>query len=141
MRLAGDYVGGDFSLARGATRAEKIERMVVPDVELIGPDSGELLVVSWGGTYGAVITAAEEMRKQGKELTVAHLRYLNPFPKNLAGALKRFKKVIVPELNLGQLCMVLRAKFLVDAISYPKVHGRPFQVSELVEKFTEVLGE
>ena len=122
-------------------RAEKIERMVVPDVELIGPDSGELLVVSWGGTYGAVITAAEELRKQGKEITVAHLRYLNPFPKNLAGALKRFKKVIVPELNLGQLCMVLRAKFLVDAISYPKVHGRPFQVSELVEKFTEVLGE
>lgn len=122
-------------------RAEKIERMVVPDVELIGPDSGELLVVSWGGTYGAVITAAEEMRKQGKEITVAHLRYLNPFPKNLPAALKRFKKVIVPELNLGQLCMLLRAKFLIDAISYPKVHGRPFQVGELVEKFTEVLGE
>lgn len=122
-------------------RAEKIQRMQVPDAELIGPDSGELLVVSWGGTYGAVLTAAEEMRAQGKEVTICHLRYLNPFPKNFGEALKRFKKVIVPELNLGQLCMLIRAEFMVDAISYPKVHGRPFQVNELVAKFTEVLGE
>lgn len=122
-------------------RAEKIQRMDVPDAELIGPDSGELLVVSWGGTYGAVLTAAEEMKAQGKEVTICHLRYLNPFPKNFGAALKRFKKVIVPELNLGQLCMLIRAEFMVDAISYPKVHGRPFQVSELVSKFTEVLGE
>ena len=122
-------------------RAEKIQRMVVPDAELIGPDSGELLVVSWGGTYGAVLTAAEELKAQGKEVTICHLRYLNPFPKNFEAALKRFKKVIVPELNLGQLCMLIRAQFMVDAISYPKVHGRPFQVAELVSKFTEVLGE
>jgi 2-oxoglutarate/2-oxoacid ferredoxin oxidoreductase subunit alpha len=122
-------------------RAEKIQRMQVPDAELIGPDSGELLVVSWGGTYGAVLTAAEELKAQGKEVTICHLRYLNPFPKNFGAALKRFKKVIVPELNMGQLCMLIRAEFMVDAISYPKVHGRPFQVAELVSKFTEVLGE
>ncbi|MBL4848354.1 MAG: 2-oxoacid:acceptor oxidoreductase subunit alpha [Planctomycetes bacterium] len=122
-------------------RAEKIERMVVPDAELIGPEEGELLVVSWGGTYGAVLTAAEELRLAGKEITVCHLRYINPFPKNLEATLRKFKKVIVPELNLGQLCMMIRAKFMVDAISYPKVHGRPFQVAELVAKFSEVLSD
>ncbi|MGE0708025.1 MAG: 2-oxoacid:acceptor oxidoreductase subunit alpha [Planctomycetota bacterium] len=121
-------------------RAAKIERMKVPNVEVIGPAEGDLLVVSWGGTYGSVITAAEQVREEdGAAISVAHLRYLNPMPKDLAQVMSRFKKVIVPELNLGQLAFVLRGKFLVDAISYPKVHGRPFQVGELTDKFREVL--
>ena len=122
-------------------RADKIERMQVPDIKLNGPEEGDLLVVSWGGTYGSVITAAEQVRAEdGAKISVAHLRSLNPFPKNLEEILGRFKKVIVPELNLGQLHMLLRARFLVDAISYPKIKGRPFQVGELTAKFREVLG-
>jgi 2-oxoglutarate ferredoxin oxidoreductase subunit alpha len=121
-------------------RAEKIERMKVPDVEVVGPQEGDLLVISWGGTYGSVITAAEEVRTaDGASVSVAHLRYLNPFPKNLEAVFGRFKKIIVPELNLGQLAMLLRARYQLDLISYPKVHGRPFQVGELVSKFREVL--
>lgn len=121
-------------------RAEKVERMVVPDIVLDGPEEGDLLIVSWGGTYGSVITAATDARNEdGASVSVAHLRYLNPFPKNLGALLGRFKKVLVPELNLGQLNMLLRAKFLIDTISYPKIQGRPFQVSELRSKIREVL--
>lgn len=119
-------------------RADKIERMAVPDIELDGPDEGDLLVVSWGGTYGSILSAAEIARSDGLSISVAHLRYLNPFPKNLGEILGRFEKVVVPELNLGQLCSLLRARFLVPAISYPKIAGRPFQIGELVAKFHEI---
>ncbi len=121
-------------------RADKIAKMEVPPIQLDGPEEGDLLVVSWGGTYGSVVSAAEQVRSSGRSISVAHLRYLNPLPPNIEEVLGRFKKVLVPELNLGQLAMILRARFLVDAISFPKVQGRPFQVGELVEKFEEVLG-
>ncbi|MEW6730116.1 MAG: 2-oxoacid:acceptor oxidoreductase subunit alpha [Acidobacteriota bacterium] len=118
-------------------RAEKLERIAqdIPDVEVFGKPEGKLLVVGWGSTYGAIVSAVESMQERGKSISAIHLRYLNPFPKNLGDVLSRFERVIVPELNLGQLCLLLRAKYLIDAISYPKVKGKPFQISELVRQF------
>jgi 2-oxoglutarate ferredoxin oxidoreductase subunit alpha len=122
-------------------RAEKIARIAndIPDVEVFGEREGELLVVGWGGTYGAITAAVEEV--QGRKLPVSsiHLRYLNPFPKNLGDVLARFDRILVPELNLGQLSMLLRAKYLVPAISYGKVKGKPFKISEIIDKIEEVL--
>ncbi|MEZ6187733.1 MAG: 2-oxoacid:acceptor oxidoreductase subunit alpha [Planctomycetota bacterium] len=123
-----------------ALRAAKIERMQVPDAVVDGDQQGDLLVVSWGSTFGAVTSAVEEFRKGGAgTVGHVHLRYLNPFPKNLGEVLGRFKTVLVPELNMGQLCMLLRARYLVDAVSFPKVKGRPFQVTELVTRFRQAV--
>ena len=82
--------------------------------EVDGPESGDLLVVSWGGTYGACTTAVQQCQQEGLSVAHAHLRYLNPFPKNLGEILKRYQTVLVPELNLGQLRMLLRATYLVE---------------------------
>jgi 2-oxoglutarate ferredoxin oxidoreductase subunit alpha len=116
-------------------RAEKVDRIAadVPAQELLGPDTGDLLVVSWGGTFGACTTAVTQLQNQGFAVSHAHLRYLNPFPRNLGQLLKRFKHVLVPELNLGQLRSLLRDKYLVDARGLNKVQGKPFSVSEIVD--------
>jgi 2-oxoglutarate ferredoxin oxidoreductase subunit alpha len=122
-------------------RAEKIERIVqdVPDVVPEGDAEGDLLVIGWGSTYGSITAAVRSKRAEGKKkIGQLHLRHLNPLPKNLGDVMKRYKKVLVPEMNLGQLVWVLRAKYLVDAISYPKVQGKPFQVSEIEQKIDEV---
>lgn len=123
------------------TRAEKIARIAnfIPELEVEGPPEGDLLVIGWGGTYGAITTAGEELRKMGHSVATTHLRYLNPFPRNLGDVIKRYKRVAVAELNLGQLCMLLRSKFLVDAVSVNKVAGKPFKISELVTRFKELL--
>jgi len=121
-------------------REAKIQRMQVPDAVVDGDQDGDLLVISWGSTFGAVTSAVEEFRgSSDAKVGHVHLRYLNPFPKNLEAVLGRFKTVLVPELNMGQLCMLLRAKFLVDAVSFPKVKGRPFQVTELVDRFRQAV--
>jgi 2-oxoglutarate ferredoxin oxidoreductase subunit alpha len=122
-------------------RAEKIQRMQqdIPLLELFGQPEGEVLVLGWGSTYGAITTAVEQLRERGHAVSSAHLRYLNPFPLNLGEVLKGFETVIVPELNLGQLCMLIRAQFLIDAVSFSKVKGKPFKVSELVNKIKEHL--
>jgi 2-oxoglutarate ferredoxin oxidoreductase subunit alpha len=122
-------------------RAEKIQRMQqdIPPIEIFGAPEGKVLVLGWGSTYGAITTAVEHMREQGHAVSSAHLRYLNPFPSNLDEVLKGFETVIVPELNLGQLCMLIRAKFLVDAVSFSQVRGKPFKVSSLVNKIKEYL--
>jgi 2-oxoglutarate ferredoxin oxidoreductase subunit alpha len=122
------------------TRAEKVERIAydIPDVEVYGESRGRLLVVGWGSTYGAITSAVEVMQGQGKSVSSIHLRYLNPFPKNLGEVLGRFDRVLIPELNMGQLAMILRAKYLVPAISFPKVKGKPFKISELTAKMNEV---
>ncbi|HXE73049.1 MAG TPA: 2-oxoglutarate ferredoxin oxidoreductase subunit alpha, partial [Candidatus Nitrosotenuis sp.] len=122
-------------------RAEKVARLaeVLPEQEVIGPASGDVLVVSWGGTYGAVRQAVLTCIERGKRVACAHLRYLNPFPRNLAQILTRYKKILVPELNLGQLALLLRGRLGVDVISYPKVQGRPFKVAELVRKIEELI--
>jgi len=118
-------------------RAEKIQRMQqdIPNLEVHGAPTGKVLVLGWGGTYGAIITAVERLQEQGESVSCAHLRYLNPFPANLGEVLKGFDKVIIPELNLGQLALLIRAQFLVDAVSYSKVK----KVTEIVNKVKEYL--
>jgi len=118
-------------------RQEKIDRIAqaIPDVEVYGAEEGDLLVVSWGSTHGAITSAVEQLREQGASIGSAHLRYLNPFPKNLGDVLARFRKVVVPELNKGQLLTFLRSKYLVDAEGIQKVEGKPFKVGELVTAF------
>jgi 2-oxoglutarate ferredoxin oxidoreductase subunit alpha len=111
----------------------------LPDQTVEGPSEGDLLLVSWGGTYGAVKTAADEARKKGQSVAHCHLRYLNPFPKNLGELLKRYRRVLVPELNTGQLRTILRATFLVDAVGLNKVRGKPFLVSELLTAINKIL--
>ena len=121
-------------------RAEKIAKIAddIPLLEVSGPAEGDLLVIGWGGTFGSITTAVQRAQRKGLSVAQAHLRYLNPMPRNTGEVLKRYKKVLVPELNGGQLCMLLRAKHLVDAISMSKVQGRPFQVSELETRIEEL---
>lgn len=122
-------------------RAEKVARIAndIPDLQIFGEREGEVLVVGWGGTYGAITAAVEECRSRHLPVSSIHLRYLNPFPKNLGDILGRFEKVLVPELNLGQLALLLRAKFLVPAMSFSKVKGKPFKISEIIDKIEETL--
>jgi len=123
------------------TRAEKVALIAndIPELEIFGASEGRLLVVGWGSTHGSITSAVEEMQNQGKSVSSVHLRHLNPFPRNLGDILGRFDRVLVPELNMGQLCMLLRARFLVPAISFPKVKGKPFKISELTARMDEVL--
>jgi 2-oxoglutarate ferredoxin oxidoreductase subunit alpha len=123
-------------------RAEKIARIAedIPEVEVFGKPAGKLLVVGWGSTHGAITSAVERLQAKGAEVSSIHLRYLNPFPRNLGDVLSRFGKVLVPELNLGQLRMLIRARYLVDAIGLNKVQGKPFKVSEIMRAIDEILG-
>jgi 2-oxoglutarate ferredoxin oxidoreductase subunit alpha len=116
-------------------RQAKIDRLArdIPPQGIFGDDSGDVLIVSWGSTYGAVREAVHVLREQKHRVSHVHLRYLNPFPSNLGEILSRFERVIVPEMNYGQLSLLLRARYLVDAESLPKVTGRPFSVEELIE--------
>ena len=125
-----------------AYRAEKIERIAndIPDVEVVGEPEGSLLVVGWGSTYGAILSAVQRTQASGMPVSCAHLRHLNPFPPNLGGLLSRFERVLVPELNLGQLRMLIRARYLVDAFGLNKVSGRPFLIREIEEKIAELVG-
>ena len=120
-------------------RAQKVANAakLLPPQSVEGPQTGDLLVVSWGGTYGACLTAVQQAQSAGLSVAHAHLRYLNPFPSNLGEILSRYKKVLIPELNMGQLRMLIRSQFLVDAIGYNKIKGKPFTVTELVEKISE----
>jgi 2-oxoglutarate ferredoxin oxidoreductase subunit alpha len=125
------------------TRARKVALVAddVPEQGVDGPANGKLLVVSWGGTYGACATAVREARAAGGSVAHCHLRYLNPFPRNLGELLGRYEKVLVPELNRGQLRMLLRAEYLVDAIGLNKIKGKPFTVAEVVEKIQGLLAD
>jgi 2-oxoglutarate ferredoxin oxidoreductase subunit alpha len=122
-------------------RAQKVANVAatIPLQQVTGPESGKLLVVSWGGTYGACATACQMALQAGHSVAHCHLRYVHPFPSNLGEILRRYEKVLVPELNLGQLLMLLRAKFLIDAQGFNKVQGRPFAVGELLRKIESVL--
>ncbi|MGD9721953.1 MAG: 2-oxoacid:acceptor oxidoreductase subunit alpha [Pirellulales bacterium] len=122
-------------------RARKVAGIAndIPPQEVDGPASGKLLVVSWGGTYGAVATGVRQSRSRGASVSHVHLRYLNPLPANLGEIIKRFDKVLVPELNKGQLLMVLRGTYLVDAVGLNKVQGKPFEVREVMQKIESML--
>jgi 2-oxoglutarate ferredoxin oxidoreductase subunit alpha len=123
------------------TRAQKIANIAneIPLLEVNGPPEGDLLVIGWGGTYGAIVSAVQRAQHKGYSVAQAHLRYLNPMPRNTGEVLKRYRKVLVPELNAGQLRLLLRGEFLVDAIGLNKVQGRPFLVSEIEEKIEQLL--
>jgi 2-oxoglutarate/2-oxoacid ferredoxin oxidoreductase subunit alpha len=122
-------------------RQEKVDRAVqdIPPVEVFGEKRGRVLVLGWGSTYGSITSAVEKLQREGHAVSSAHLRYLNPFPANLGEVLAGFERVIVPEMNLGQLCTMVRAKYLVDAVPFSKVKGRPFQIREIVRKVEEYL--
>jgi len=122
-------------------RQEKVDRAAadIPPVEIMGESTGKVLVLGWGSTYGSITSAVERMQSEGKSVSSAHLRHLNPFPRNLGEILAGFETVIVPEMNLGQLCTMIRAKYLVDAVPFSKVKGRPFQIREIVRKVEEYL--
>ncbi len=123
-------------------RAEKIERMQndIPDLVIDGDPEGELLVLGWGGTQGSITEAVNGARKKGLTVSRAHLKYINPFPKNLGEVLSKFDKVLVPEINLGQLASVIRDKYLVPVIQFNKMKGLPLKTFEITEKISEILG-
>ena len=123
-------------------RADKIAGIVqdIPDLEVVGDAGGGLLVLGWGSTYGVITTAVQRARAQGKKVSAAHLRHLNPLPGNLGALLKRYDKVLMPEMNLGQMRMLIRARYLVDVIGLNKVSGRPFTIAEVEGKIAELAG-
>jgi 2-oxoglutarate ferredoxin oxidoreductase subunit alpha len=122
-------------------RAEKVAAIVqdVPDAVAEGDQSGEVLIVAWGSTHGPITAALKSQRAKGHRIGHVHLRHLNPMPKNLGDIIGRYDRVLVPEMNMGQLVMLLRAKFLVDAVGYNKIQGKPFKQSEIEHKIEEML--
>jgi len=123
-------------------RARKIAGIAreIPPTEVDGdPEGGELLVLGWGSTYGAIRTAVERHRERGNPVSRVHLRWLNPLPPDLGDVLKRFRQVLIPELNCGQLWTFIRAQFLVPAVSFNKVQGLPFTAAEIEEKIELML--
>jgi 2-oxoglutarate ferredoxin oxidoreductase subunit alpha len=126
-----------------AQRARKVANAVhlIPEQRVDGPAEGALLVLSWGGSYGPAAEAVRRARAAGLEVAHAQLRHLNPMPANLGTLLKRYRKVLIPELNTGQLRMLVRARYLVDAIGLNKVQGRPFSADEVLAGIFELTDE
>ena len=108
-------------------------------IDVYGDEKGELLVLGWGGTYGAIRSAVLRARKEKKSVSQIHLRNLNPMPKDLKQKLERFDKILVPELNLGQLNAIIRSKYLVDSKGFNKVEGKPFTPSEIYNEINKIL--
>ncbi|MFJ1599553.1 2-oxoacid:acceptor oxidoreductase subunit alpha [Streptomyces sp. NPDC088261] len=121
------------------TRQAKIDGIEVPDLVVDDPDGARTLVLGWGSTYGPITAAVRRLRKDGEAIAQAHLRHINPFPRNLGEILARYDKVVVPEMNLGQLATLLRAKYLVDAHSYNQVNGMPFKAEQLATALKEAI--
>jgi 2-oxoglutarate ferredoxin oxidoreductase subunit alpha len=123
-------------------RQAKVDKIAdyIPEQALdAGEDVGDVLLLSWGSTYGAVKTATKILIDEGKKVSHAHVKYLNPLPKNLGALVKKYDKVIMPEMNNGQFIKIIREKFLVDAIGLNKIKGLPFVTEEIVKKVNEVL--
>jgi 2-oxoglutarate ferredoxin oxidoreductase subunit alpha len=145
--LEKDFLTGNVSYdpmnheAMVRVRAAKVAGIAndIPLQEINGAPEGDLLVVGWGGTYGALTQAVNQCRARGVKVSSVHLRHLNPFPRNLGEILSRFKHVLVPELNLGQLVKILRTNYGIDAQGYNKVQGKPFKVTEIIHAIEEVL--
>ncbi len=123
-------------------RQEKIEKIAldISDVVVDGEEEGELLVVGWGGTSGTLTEAVTRARQDGFKVSRIHLKYINPFPKNLGDVLSKFDKILVPEINLGQLSKILRSTYIVDTIQFNKMRGLPFKINDVKEKIEEILG-
>ncbi len=123
-------------------RAQKVKNIEndIPDLKIYGDENADLLVIGWGGTFGTIREAVEKVRRKGKKVAQAHFRYLNPFPKNTEAVLKKYKKILCPELNMGQLTKVLRSEFVVDVEPFNKIQGIPFKIAEIEEKIEAMLG-
>ncbi len=123
------------------TRAWKVANIAsdIPPIEVNGDEDADILVLGWGSTFGTNRAAARRVRLEGKKVATAHLRYMNPMPSNLGDVLRSFDKVLIPELNTGQLLKVIRAEFLLDVVGLNKVAGEPFKVSEVTDKILEML--
>jgi len=123
-------------------RDQKIKNVVndVPDLIVQGPQEGDLLILSWGSTYGAIQEALARVNKNGDKVSHAHLSYLNPFPKNLGDVLKKFRRILIPELNLGQLAFIIRAKYLIDVLQFNKIQGQTFKSHEIEKEINRLLG-
>ena len=102
---------------------------------------GELLILGWGSTYGAIRSAVERLQGDGRSVAHAHLRHLNPFPANTEAVLRNYRRVLIPEVNLGQLLMLIRAKYLIDAVGYDKVRGKPFRIAEIIDEARRLLAD
>jgi 2-oxoglutarate ferredoxin oxidoreductase subunit alpha len=145
--LEKEYLTGNVSYAPAnheqmvRVRDRKIAGIAreIPVTQVAGAQQGDLLIVGWGGTYGSIAAAVRELRGQGASVGHVHLRYLNPLPTDLGGVLGRFRRILVPELNLGQLVRVLRAEYLVDAVGLNKIQGRPFKVGEITARARALL--
>ena len=145
--LEKEYLTGNVSYAPTnheqmiRVRARKIAGIVreIPPLEVFGPREGELLVVGWGSTWGSITQAVRELQAAGHAVAQLHLRHLNPLPSDLGDVLGRYRRVLVPEMNLGQLLRLIRAEYLVDAIGFNKIQGRPFKVSEIVARCLKLL--
>ena len=125
------------------TRAEKVRRVAqeIPPTSINGPATGDVLVVGWGGTYGAITAAVEEAQIEGKGVASVHLRHLNPLPPDLGQILRQYRRVLVPEINSGQLVRILRAEYLVDAVGYNRVTGMPLASQDILEAINQILEE
>jgi 2-oxoglutarate/2-oxoacid ferredoxin oxidoreductase subunit alpha len=124
-------------------RAAKVAGIAadIPELAVDDPDGADTLVLGWGSTYGAIGAAARRVRADGRKVATAHLRYLNPFPRNTGEVVRRYDKVLIPEMNLGQLRMLIRSEFLVDAVGYNKVRGRPFRATELADAIAALVDQ
>jgi 2-oxoglutarate ferredoxin oxidoreductase subunit alpha len=124
-------------------RAAKVAGIAddIPPLEVFGPASGDLLILGWGSTYGAIRSAVERLQAGGRSVAHAHLRHMNPFPMNTEDVVRSYRRVLIPEVNLGQLLMLIRARFLVDAIGYDRVRGKPFRIAEIVAEAERILKE
>lgn len=124
-------------------RAEKVRRVAqeIPPTTINGPAAGDVLVVGWGGTYGAITAAVEEAQAQGHAVASVHLRYLNPLPPDLGQILRQYRRVLVPEINLGQLVRVLRAEYLVDAVGLNRVRGLPLASQDVTDAIQQLLAD
>jgi 2-oxoglutarate ferredoxin oxidoreductase subunit alpha len=122
------------------TRAAKIAGIDVPDLEVDDADGdAKVLVIGWGSTYGPIAAAVRRIRRNGGKVAQTHLRHLNPLPANTGEVLKSYDKVLLPEINLGQLALLLRGRYLVDVISYNRVRGLPFKAEELAGVIQDVI--
>ena len=124
-------------------RAQKVAGIVgdIGDLQVHGPERGDVLILGWGSTYGSIRTAVERLQAQGQSVAHAHLRHLNPFPRNTGDVLAAYRRVLIPEMNMGQLRMLIRARYLVDAVGLNRVRGKPFPVAEIVEASRLLLDE
>ncbi len=123
-----------------AAKVAGIAKDIAP-LEVFGPSSGDLLILGWGSTYGAIRSAVERLHADGRSVAHAHLRHLNPFPANTEDVLRGYRRVLIPEVNLGQLLMLVRAKYLIDAVGYNRVRGKPFRIAEILSEAERILGE